>query len=141
MREELKHNLHDYITITAKIMKFGRMKFDGHDRYLDDTACQENAETRKILEIKEEFRNDDGMEEPIYYVGQTTLLTDVRCDGKLVGDGHLWLPEDLKMKGYKVGEEIKICGRVEAYKKNKNQLEYGVNKKRAESINETCKEE
>lgn len=109
MREELKEYLHTGQTVTGKITKFSKMSFDGKENILE-----EDPETGKKSPLR---FNVSGSIDAVRFINQTTLLTDVKIDGKLVGDGHLWITQDLSQKGFNQNDMVKVSGTIEAYKK------------------------
>lgn len=124
MRAELANKLHDFVCIDGTIHKFGNMKFDGHSTIMD-----RDMETGLICVVR---RTDNGPIEPAYFATGTTLICGANIDGGLIGDGHMWIPEDLSKKNFKLGDRVKIFGNVEMYKKNDGNIDYGIDVKRTE---------
>lgn len=124
MREQFRSRLYDFVYVTGKIDRFGHMKFDGHE-----TILRENPNTGLVNPIR---FTDKGPIEPIYFAGKATLIVDAKIGSEIIGDGHMWIPEDLSKKGFRVGERVIVCGNVEVYKKSNGQYDYCVSPKRIE---------
>ena len=124
MRKQLKNRLYDFVYVYGVISKFGKMLFDGHK-----TIIYDDPETGLINPIR---FNDKGPQEPIYFSTGATLIVDATIDGEKIGDGHMWLPEDLSKKNFSLGDKVKVCGNVERYKKKDGKIDYCINVKRTE---------
>lgn len=126
MREELREKLYQFVEVTGKIKRFGNMKFDGNKTILDA-----NPYTGLINPIR---FTDDGPTEPIYFTGKATLIINAKVGGKQIEDGHMWIPEDLSQKGFKIGDKLALYGNVEIYKRANNTIDYCVQAKRIEHV-------
>lgn len=129
MREEFKERKYKYVKVTGIIGKFGEYRFDGHD-----TILAEDPETGLINPIR---RTDGSPYNTMYHLNQTTLIVEATVDGELVGDGHLWISEDLNSEayGYDIGDKINIYGNIEVYKKG-DTYDFCVNPQRYEKCND-----
>ena len=122
MRNELGEQLYNFVYVIGTIERFGIMKFDGHY-----TILKQNPNTGMVNPVR--FNDKQGVE-AVYFNGKSTLIVDARIDGRLIGDGHMWIPQDLSMNGCHVGDKIRVCGNVEAYQKANGAYDYCVNAKR-----------
>lgn len=127
MREILEERLYDFVCVYGEISTFGSYLFDGHD-----TIVKENPKTGLINPIR---ATDNGPRSPIYFVTGTTLIVNATLDGEIIGDGHLWIPEDLSMKDFSIGDKVNIYGNVEMYRKKENEYDYCIHVKRVEHFN------
>jgi hypothetical protein len=108
VREQLQNKLNEYVHITGIILLFGEFIFDGHE------VLDENEHL---------FSNDGEPISPIYFIGHTTLIADARIDGNLIGDGHMWISQDLSID-YVEGDNIDIYGKVKMYKRIGGSCDY-----------------
>lgn len=128
MRKELEKYLTQSVEIHGKIQRFGNMKFDG-----DETIVFEDPETGLIRPMR---YTDYDFTEPMFYKGKTSKITDATVNGEKIGDGHIWLPEDLSMKDFNEGDKVIILGNVEKYKKKNGQYDYCIKRVRVEKAKE-----
>lgn len=124
MREQYEKRLYDFVNVSGEIAEFRFMKFDGYKRIME-----KNPKDGFIYPVR---FTDGGLREPVYFTGRTTLVLNARAEGELIGDGHIWISEDLEKKGFRIGDKITICGNVEAYKKGNGKYDYCVFPKRIE---------
>ncbi len=118
MRTQLENSLYQYIKITGIIDKFGTMLFDGHD-----TIQKSNPHTGIINPIR--FIDADVIE-PIYFGEKTTLINNARLNNELIGDGHMWIPQDLSQKGFHINDKICVGGTVEYYKRHDGSYDFTI---------------
>lgn len=126
MRDGLGEQLYKFVCVDGIIQKFGEMKFDGHD-----TILKRNPFTGMITPIR---FTDGGCTDAIYFTGKATLIINASEGGKVIGDGHMWIPEDLSMKGFHIGDKVKVCGNVEIYQRKNGTYDYCINVKRVERV-------
>lgn len=116
MRDELGKQLYGFVCVTGSVNGFHEMKFDGHK-----TIIHQNPYTGLSKALR---HKDDGGIDAFYYTGKVTLIINAQIEGKKIGDGHIWIPEDLSMKGFKIGEQIRIYGNVEIYQRRNGTYDY-----------------
>lgn len=126
MRDELGEQLYKFVYVVGKIQKFGKMKFDGHKRILE-----RDPSTGMINPVR---FTDGGCEDAVYFKRKATLIVEASINGEIIGDGHMWIPEDLSMKGFNIGDKVKVCGNVEIYQRKNKTNDYCVNTKRIEHV-------
>ncbi len=111
MRSILEESLYNFVYITGMISKFGEMKFDGNSTIL------------KVNPIR--FSNGE-LINPIHFKGKTTLIVNATINGCIIEDGHMWIAEDLFMKGFDIGNIVDICGNVEKYRRGDGTFDFCV---------------
>ena len=126
MRTQLENSLYQHIKITGIIDRFGTMRFDGHD-----TIQKSNPHTGIINPIR--FIDTDVIE-PIYFDGKSTLIKNARLNNELIGDGHMWIPQDLSQKGFHINEEICVDGTAEYYKRHDGSYDFTIKSMRITSL-------
>lgn len=126
MRNELEEQLYNFVYVLGKIERFGKMQFDGHK-----TILTKNPFTGMTTPIR--FKDGGGVE-AIYFCSKSTLIVNAQLNGNLIGDGHMWIPEDLSMKGFHIGDTIRVCGNVEIYQRGNGTFDYCVRADRIEHV-------
>lgn len=134
MREEFEPYLQQYITVEGIFIKTGYRKEDGHKKILwEDPESKLTNPIRRFppgVPIYKGFFGDD-IE---YENDNTSLIHNLTMNGNIVGDGHLWLTEDITLRGFVYGNKVKISGQVEKYRKNNGDIDYCIDRPTVELI-------
>ena len=125
-REELANKLYQYEKIQGVIAGFGSMYFDGYDQIISlDSKHGVYNPIRKY---------DQAPIELLRHVDKSTLLKECCIKGTKIGDGHLWIPENLGKKGFKINDVIIITGHIEKYKRKNGTFDYCIKATRFDKI-------
>lgn len=113
------------VVVEGTIAGRRKCKEDGYENIIDNDTYQKARENKQVVS-------------PIAFVDYRTLIKDATIDGKPIGDGHIWVVEDLKeLKNMNIGDRIKIFGTIQKYTKHHGkETDYCISPYRFEKVDD-----